>query len=167
MLVLDSKGFCDEEMPTRTLGNDMEMLMNDLDGKQVLLPDSYVRKRHLYDETPIPHIKHPQKEDDWRTTTHTDVFLCSDLVVAMHKFRTADDRFRWYGNGRQYGNHCFLYLFHPDDVQRSRLNEMQVDPGLRFFGKSPFPVKYVACYKLIWNGFGYDSIHLEYIQINN
>jgi hypothetical protein len=29
MLVLDSKDFCDEEMPTRTLGNDMEMLMND------------------------------------------------------------------------------------------------------------------------------------------
>ncbi len=140
---------------------------NDLDGKQVLLPDSYVRKRHLYDETPIPHIKHPQKENDWRTPTHTDVFLCSDLVVALNKFRTAVDRFRWYGNGRQYGNHCFLYLFHPDDVQRSRLNEMQVAPGLRFFGKTPFPVKYVACYKLIWNGFGYDSIDIEYIQINN
>lgn len=106
---LDSTEFCDQEMPGRTLGNCVDTLMKELDRKQVLLPDSYVRKKHDYAAAPIPHIKDPHERDKWRTTIHTDVFLCCDLVVAMNKFRTADDRFMWYGNGKLYGEDCYVY----------------------------------------------------------
>jgi hypothetical protein len=166
MLVLDSDDFCAQEMPGTALGNVMENLMNELDGKQVLLPDSYVRKKHPYDVSPIPHIKNPHLENVWRTPTHTDVFLCSDLVVAMNKFRTAKDRMNWYGNGKEYGHQCYAYLFRPSDVRRSEVNEMQITE-LELFGKSPYPVKYVACYKIVWNGHGYDNINIEYVQLNN
>ncbi len=63
MLKLDSTDFLAQEMPGRSLGNSINNLMKDLDGNKVLLPDSYVRKKHDYDAVAlIPHIKHPGKE---------------------------------------------------------------------------------------------------------
>ena len=165
MLKLNSTDFLAQEMPGRCLGNSVDTLMKELDGNQVLLPDSYVRKKHDYCAAPIPHIKHPHEREKWRTTIHTDVFLCCDLVVAMNKFRTAEDRRMWYGNGKDYGDHCYVYLCQPHDVRRSEVNEMQITE-LELFGKSPYPVKYVACYKIIWNGHGYDNINIEYVQLN-
>jgi hypothetical protein len=47
MLVLDSDDFRAQQMPGTALGHVMENLMNELDGKQVLLPDSYARKNIL------------------------------------------------------------------------------------------------------------------------
>ena len=83
----------------------------------------------------------------------------------MNKFRTAKDRMNWYGNGKEYGHRCYAYLFRPNDVRRSEINQMQIH-GLELFGTSPFPVEYVACYKITWNGHGYDNIRIDYIQLN-
>jgi hypothetical protein len=69
MLKLDSTDFRAQEMPGRSLGNSIVNLMKDLDGNKILLPDSYVRKKHDYDAALIPHIKHPGKEI-------TPLFIC-------------------------------------------------------------------------------------------
>ena len=157
-------------MLSRTrLGPEQIQLMDDLNNTRVLLPDSYVRKKHEYNPeiggVAIPHIKHPY-DDNWRTTIHTDTYLCSDLMEAMKKYQTARDRRKWYGNSDgPYAKVCYLYLFDPADAKRSSFEQLQVC-GCEFFGRSSFPVRYVGCYRITWNGNGYDNIDFHYLSLN-
>jgi hypothetical protein len=125
-----------------------------------------VRKKHEYDPgnggVAIPHIKDPFKPE-WRGVIHTDVYLCSDLMEAMRKYRTAEDRRKWYGNRGAYSKICYLYMFDPDDTRRFGFQQLF---GCEYYGKSFLPVKYAGCYRITWNEIGYDNIDLHYMQID-
>ena len=77
MLKLDKDAYINEEIPRVKISSEQSRLMDDLNNKQVLLPDSYVRKKHEYNPgnggVAIPHIKHWYNYN-WRATILTLIF---------------------------------------------------------------------------------------------
>jgi hypothetical protein len=153
MLKLDKDTYINEEIPQVKISSEQSQLLDDLNNKQVLLPDSYVRKKHEYNPenggVAILHIKHPYNYS-WRATIHPNTYLCSDLVEAMKKYRTAEDRREWYGSG-PYAKVCYLYLFDPTDAKRSGFEQINT-LCCEFLGSSLLPAQYVGCYRITWNG---------------
>jgi hypothetical protein len=64
--------------PSLQIDENKNILLDDLDGKQCILADNYIRQQgiHDFEMTPIPHIKHPTT-GDFRIDIHDKTYLSS------------------------------------------------------------------------------------------
>jgi hypothetical protein len=64
--------------PSLQIDVNKHILLDDLDGKQCILADNYIRQQgiHDFEMTPIPHIKHPTT-GDFRIDIHDKTYLSS------------------------------------------------------------------------------------------
>jgi hypothetical protein len=166
MARLNKEDYVDHYIQEMNLSEDQTQLLQELDGKPVLLPDNYVRRNYEYDPeyggVPNPHICDPDTRV-FRDKIHDSCYICNDLVLTMNKYRTAQDRYKWYGTNARYSHDCFLYLFDSANIQRSGFVGLQVE-GNKMTGRSKLPVKYCSCYKITWNGPGYSNANFYYIE---
>ena len=114
MARLNKEDYVDYYIQEMNLSEDQKLLLQELEGKPVLLPDNYVRRKYEYDPRdggiPNPHICDPDTLV-FRDKIHDSCYLCNDLVLTMNKYRTAQDRYKWYGTNARFSHDCFLYLF--------------------------------------------------------
>ncbi len=92
-----------------------------------------------------PNLRHPTM-GMFRTNIHDCVNLCNYLFHALHKYRSANDRERWYNFGRGlWSGSCYLYIVRSENVNRLGFVDIGLglgqSPGLESFGKSPIPVQ--------------------------
>ena len=152
------------------LGQEQEMVIDELNFRKCLMPDLMVRNLHDFDPesggAPIPHILLDQTSDIWRDMVHDCVYLCNDAIAAAWKFRYGSDRWTKYGreNG-QFSERCYMYLVSPDDCSRSGIFDITATPGLENFGKSRVPVNISGCYKVTWNGSGIRNAEFTWIPL--
>jgi hypothetical protein len=157
--------------PSLQIDENKNILLDDLDGKQCILADNYIRQQgiHDFEMTPIPHIKHPTT-GDFRIDIHDKTFLCNYLFFALIKYRTASDREKWYNFGKSaWSDNCYLYIVRNEETIRSGFADVGIGfgetKGLECFGKSKYPVQYDGCYKVTWNGRGISNATFNYIAL--
>lgn len=94
MISLNKEDFVDNFIPELNLSKDQEHQLDEFKNKSVLLPDNYVRKYYEYDPhmggLPNPHICHPDN-GGMRDKILPCSYLCSDLIMAIEKYRGAHD----------------------------------------------------------------------------
>ncbi len=137
------------------LSDDRDQLLNELNGKHCIMPDDIARKLHnLNPETggvENPHIFDPEKEE-FRDKIHEDVFVCTDFVYALRKYRNAADRFMYYGyDMERFGKTCYVYVFTAEDLRRSAFINVIARASLEQienFAKSLLPVPPSGCFKV-------------------
>ncbi len=104
-----------------------------------------------------PHIFDPEKEE-FRDKIHKDVFVCTNFIYALWKYRNATDRFMYYGYDMgRFSKTCYVYVFTTEDLQRSAFINVIARASLEQlekFAKSLLPVPPSGCYKVTWNGKG-------------
>ena len=106
----------------------------------------------------------------FRTDIHNCVYLCNYLFHALHKYRSSGDREKWYNFGRGlWSGSCYLYIVRSENVNRSGFVDVGLglgqSPGLESFRKSPIPVQYDGCYKVMWEGRGIRNESFIYIPL--
>ncbi len=104
------------------LSKDQKLLLQELEGKPVLLSNNYVQHNYKYDPwkggIPNLHICDPDT-GLLCDKIHDICYLCNDLVLTMQKYMSACDRYKWYGAKARFWNDCYLYLFDSINIQRS------------------------------------------------
>jgi hypothetical protein len=137
--------------PSLPINQDEKDLLDSLVGKRCIVADNYVRHPgvHNFTRNPNPHLKH-HTTGMLKPDIHNCIYLCNYLFHALHKYRSAKDRKRWYNIGRGlWSGSCYLYIVRSENVNRSGLVDVGLglgqSPGLESFGKSPIPVQYNGC----------------------
>ena len=87
--------------PNLQIDENKHNLLDSLDGKQCIMADNYIRQPgvHNFDMISNPHLKHPIT-GDFRIDILDKTYLCNYLFFALNKYRTANDREKWYNYGR-------------------------------------------------------------------
>ena len=157
--------------PSLQINQNKNDLLDSLDGNKCILADNYVRHPgvHNFHMVPNPHLRHPTT-GDFRTEVHNCVHLCNNLFFALNKYRSAGDREKLYNFGRSpWSGSCDMYIVRSKDTIRSGFADVGVGlgetRGLESFGKSPFPVHFDGCYKVMWNGRGIRNAAYNYMTL--
>ena len=152
------------------LGQEQEMVLDELNCRKCIMPDLMVRDLHNFDPesggAPIPHILLDQTNDVWQDMVHDCMYLCNDVIAAAWKFRNGEDRWTKYGreNG-PFSESGYMYLVSPEDCSRSGIFDISAIPALENFGKSRVPVNISGCYKVTWNGSGIRNAEFVWIPL--
>ncbi len=154
------------------LSDNQENLLNKLNGKQCIMSDDIARKLHNFNPemggVEYPHIFNPEKEE-FREKIHEDVFVCINFVYALWKYRSAKDRYMYYGYDMgRFSKTCYVYVFTAENLWRSAF--INVIPralleNLENFAKSLLPVSPSRCYKVTWNGKGICNATFTWIPL--
>jgi hypothetical protein len=157
--------------PSLRINQNYHNLLDSLNGRRCIIADNFIRQPGVHDfaMTPNPHIKHPTT-GVFRTKVHDCVYLCNFFFFALHKYRSANDREKWYNFGRGiWSESCYMYIIKNEETIRSGFSEVGIgigeSPDLEAFGKSQFPVQYDGCYKINWNGRGIANASFNYINM--
>ena len=140
------------------------------DELRCILPDGVIRYDHNFVAQNIPHLKDP-RTGFFRSIVHDSVFVSTDMNAAAVKFRTSSHRKNHYDYGKAFGEECFMYVFSTETM----MNAGFVEVGLAYgsskhscnIGKTRKPVLPDGCYRVKWNGRGYNNATFEWMQLNN
>ena len=137
--------------------------INELIGDKCIILDDVVRQQHIYDETmgraDIPHVVDPVSRVS-RVDIYEDIFVLTNILAALWKFRSASDRCMHYGHGMgRYSLSCYVYIFSVNDLKKAGF----VDVGIgrhqamshESTGRKQLPIKPRACYKVFFQWEGY------------
>jgi hypothetical protein len=94
MIHFNREDFVDNYLRGLNPTTDQEILLQELDGKGVLLPESYVRENLEYNVVNggvnNPHICDPDTRE-FRMKIHDCCYLYRNLILTLNKFRSVTD----------------------------------------------------------------------------
>jgi hypothetical protein len=136
------------------------------------MPDDIARKLHYFNSemggVENPHIFNPEKEE-FRDEIHEDVFVYTDFIYALWRYRNTSDRIMYYGyDMRRFSKTCYVYVLTAEVLWRSIFINVIACASLEQlenFAKSLLPVPPSGCYKVTWNGKGICNATFTWIQL--